>query len=157
MTVMVSDREYYRIKFVYLLPEHWWEASGVAANGLITQNSNRTAQSESLITLDWSHQIPIKGPINNYNSCTHLQNNYISNRQQLSQVSNHITIYLDSTKLRQMIKIIYRYTDQHANHSCRWENGDTKFVRQSPQHYLLLFCFEQQSHICHPLVHHQIK
>ena len=35
--------------------------------------------SESLITLDWSHQIPIKGPINNYNSCTHLQNNYISN------------------------------------------------------------------------------
>ena len=44
MTVMVSDREYYHIKFVYLLPEQWWEASGVAGNSLITQNSNRTAQ-----------------------------------------------------------------------------------------------------------------
>ena len=29
MTLMVSDRKYYRKKIVYLLPEQWWEASGV--------------------------------------------------------------------------------------------------------------------------------
>ena len=38
MTVMVS------VKFVYLLPEQWREASGVAGNGLITQNNKWTAQ-----------------------------------------------------------------------------------------------------------------
>ena len=28
---MVSERKYFRMKFVYLLPEQWWwEASGVA-------------------------------------------------------------------------------------------------------------------------------
>ena len=30
MTVIISERKYYRIKFAYLLPEQWWEASGVA-------------------------------------------------------------------------------------------------------------------------------
>ena len=42
---MVSEREYYRIKFVYFLPKQWWEASGEAGSGLITQNSDRTADS----------------------------------------------------------------------------------------------------------------
>ena len=41
---MVSEHEHYRKKIVSLLPEQWWEATGVAGNGLITQNSNRTAQ-----------------------------------------------------------------------------------------------------------------
>ena len=64
-------------------------------------------------------------------------------RQQLSQVSNRIALYLNSTKIRQMIIIIYRYTDQHAKDSCWREHGDTEFMRSSPQFYLLLLCFKR--------------
>ena len=125
MTVMVSERDYCRTKFVYSLPEQWWEASGVAGNGLITQNSSRAAQrvpdNARLVT-----------PNSNKGTDKQLQQLHVftktitfPTRQQLSQVINHIALYLDSTKIRQMIKIIFRHTDQHANHSCRREHGDT--------------------------------
>ena len=44
MAVMVSEREYYRIICILAARTVVGEVSGVADNGLITQNSNRTVQ-----------------------------------------------------------------------------------------------------------------
>ena len=124
LTMMVSEREDYRLKCVYLLPAGGRQVGQhCEGNSLITQTSNNGTDKQ----LQQLHTFTKKKKIHTFPT-----------RQQMSQVSNHIAIYLDSTKIRQMIKFIYRYTD-HANYSCRREHGDTKFVRPTPHYLLLLF------------------